>query len=175
MTSDWDPDFTPPVTTIIINNPENDQFHEYTKYCWITEDDIAQGYDVESYAMGCQTLFDRYCVYNPESASPVAPNAIPAICIPDRSIYTLEPDPDPVHTPSPVQVGITKGCSLFHKVKAGDTCDSITRQYEVALDDFYTWNPAIGTDCRNLQLGTFACVGYNKALIPTITPPPVRR
>jgi hypothetical protein len=29
----------------------------------------------------------------------------------------------------------------------------------VALDDFYTWNPAVKSDCSGLQSSVFACIG----------------
>ncbi|RYP24057.1 hypothetical protein DL765_000785 [Monosporascus sp. GIB2] len=175
VTSDFDTSYTPPVETVTWNDPAHSAVKEYTKDCWITEEDWIHGYDPEAYNVGCQNLFNTYCVYNPESPSPKTLSRAPVACTPDRSWYTIAPDPDPVHTPSPVQSGITKGCNKFYKVKNGDTCDGVTRSNGVSLADFYKWNPSVGDDCRNLQLDTYVCIGFDKRLVPTITPPPARR
>ncbi|KAI1340015.1 hypothetical protein F5Y15DRAFT_423443 [Xylariaceae sp. FL0016] len=64
-----------------------------------------------------------------------------------------------VSTPSPVQTGITASCDEFHLVVEGDTCWQLTQDYGISYDQFYGWNPAVGTDCHNLGIDEYVCVG----------------
>ena len=42
----------------------------------------------------------------------------------------------------------------FYVVKMNDTCASIVKSFgNFTLTQFYTWNPAIGTDCKHLDVG----------------------
>ncbi|KAJ5726916.1 Peptidoglycan-binding Lysin subgroup [Penicillium malachiteum] len=61
-------------------------------------------------------------------------------------------------TPTPVQSGMIDSCSKFDLVQSGDTCASIATTYNIELSDFYTWNPAVGSSCANLDLGYYVCV-----------------
>ncbi|CAK7205840.1 hypothetical protein SEUCBS139899_008619 [Sporothrix eucalyptigena] len=75
-----------------------------------------------------------------EDATPTAPNGSPI--------------------PSPVQDGISPDCISFYKVSSGDTCAKVVKKFSsITLDDFYAWNPAVGTDCSGLWLDTYVCVG----------------
>ncbi|KAB5545791.1 LysM domain-containing protein [Coniochaeta sp. 2T2.1] len=48
----------------------------------------------------------------------------------------------------------------FYQVSAGDTCATIVSKYgSFSLSDFYSWNPAVGTDCSALWGGYYVCVG----------------
>ncbi|KAL2014485.1 hypothetical protein VTN00DRAFT_2010 [Thermoascus crustaceus] len=48
----------------------------------------------------------------------------------------------------------------FYKVVSGDSCAGIVDKYRTfTLDDFYSWNLAVGNDCHNLQAGYYVCVG----------------
>lgn len=170
MTEPWDPDYTPPAETIAPNATHASIEAEYTRDCWITQEDWENGFDPEEMAEPCQTLMSTYCTYETDRSSPTSLSRAPAVCTPDRSWYSLEPDPDPVHTPEPTQVNMTKGCNAFYKVKSGDTCDGVASANNVTVSDFYVWNPDVGTDCRSLQLNVYVCVGYDARLIPTPQP-----
>ncbi|KAM6540447.1 hypothetical protein FALCPG4_002159 [Fusarium falciforme] len=63
--------------------------------------------------------------------------------------------------PSPVQEGIIKTCNAFYKtIKDVDTCDGIVTKYGTfTLEQFLSWNPALGSDCKTLWGGTYYCVG----------------
>lgn len=63
-----------------------------------------------------------------------------------------------IATPTPIQTGMTTSCDVFYAVRSGDSCDSVTTEYNIALADFYAWNPAVGTDCLSLELGVYVCV-----------------
>ncbi|KAH7346764.1 LysM domain-containing protein [Rhexocercosporidium sp. MPI-PUGE-AT-0058] len=70
-----------------------------------------------------------------------------------------------VATPTPYQSGMTTSCDTFHLVVSGDGCYDIAAAAGIALADFYTWNPAVGTTCASLWLGYYVCTG----IIDTIT------
>ncbi len=42
-----------------------------------------------------------------------------------------------------------------------------------SASDFYTWNPAVGTDCGGLWLGYYYCIGVAGAVTTISTGPPV--
>jgi chitinase len=65
----------------------------------------------------------------------------------------------PVVTPTPIQPGITTNCDSFHLVVSGDLCGAIAAAADVALTDFYAWNPTVGSMCANLWLGYYVCIG----------------
>ena len=64
-----------------------------------------------------------------------------------------------VTTPSPVQSGISKNCVIFYDVKSGDGCYDIANDHGITLDDFYSYNPAVGNDCSKLYPDNYVCVG----------------
>ncbi|KAJ5686461.1 hypothetical protein N7536_009080 [Penicillium majusculum] len=59
---------------------------------------------------------------------------------------------------TPTQSGIAENCDKFHKVVSGDQCDSIQAEYKITHKQFIDWNPAINSDCTNLQLDYNVCV-----------------
>ncbi|KAM0546635.1 hypothetical protein ACHAPJ_010773 [Fusarium lateritium] len=64
-------------------------------------------------------------------------------------------------TSSPVQSGISKSCTKFHKVIKDDTCYDIAQTAKVKVGTFYSWNPAVKTDCSALQLGDYVCISVS--------------
>ncbi|GLA72510.1 hypothetical protein AtubIFM55763_003051 [Aspergillus tubingensis] len=52
-------------------------------------------------------------------------------------------DPVPV-TPTPTQ--------------SNDDCYDLASEAGVQLSDFYSWNPALGTDCAGLEASTYVCI-----------------
>ncbi|KAK1840378.1 hypothetical protein CCHR01_16987 [Colletotrichum chrysophilum] len=75
-----------------------------------------------------------------------------------------------IATPTPVQDGMVSNCGKFYKVVGGDGCWAIADSNGIALDDFYSWNPAVKTDCTGLLADVFVCVGL--AASPTTNPTP---
>ncbi|KAJ6020143.1 hypothetical protein N7522_000218 [Penicillium canescens] len=70
-----------------------------------------------------------------------------------------------ISTPSPIQSGMVCDCDKFHLVQPGDTCSAVASTAGISLDDFYAWNPAVGTSCAYLDMGDYVCVD-----IPGVTP-----
>ncbi|SPJ90320.1 uncharacterized protein FTOL_13201 [Fusarium torulosum] len=61
--------------------------------------------------------------------------------------------------PSPVQTGILQTCNKYHEVIKGDTCYDIAQKAKIELSTFYKWNSAVKSDCSDLELSTYVCVG----------------
>ncbi|KAJ5933552.1 hypothetical protein N7454_005881 [Penicillium verhagenii] len=72
---------------------------------------------------------------------------------------TATPTSSGLATPSPVQSGIISTCDAFYLVVSGDTCSAIATAEDISLDDFYTYNPAVGSSCAGLWVGYYVCVG----------------
>lgn len=72
---------------------------------------------------------------------------------------TMPSTPTTSARPAPTQPGAVENCKKWHTVISGDGCWDISNQYSVSLDDFYSWNPKVGSDCSNLWLGFAVCVG----------------
>ena len=60
--------------------------------------------------------------------------------------------------PGQTQTGTIATCKTYHKVVAGDGCWDIANAFGITLDDFYKWNPGVGTDCSALWLDYYVCV-----------------
>ncbi|TLD21139.1 hypothetical protein PspLS_09235 [Pyricularia sp. CBS 133598] len=61
--------------------------------------------------------------------------------------------PSPTTGPAPpaeTQPGAIESCKKWYVVMPGDGCWAISNQYGIALDEFYKWNPAVGSDCGKL-------------------------
>jgi transposase-like protein len=44
-------------------------------------------------------------------------------------------------------------------VVKGDGCWAIANTYKIELNDFYKWNPAVGSTCAQLRPDNYVCVG----------------
>ncbi|KAL6891177.1 hypothetical protein HDV57DRAFT_484731 [Trichoderma longibrachiatum] len=64
-----------------------------------------------------------------------------------------------IATPTPTQTGMVKNCDKFYYVATGDGCYDIAAANNIALSDFYSWNPAVETDCSGLFPDYYVCVG----------------
>ncbi|THC89830.1 hypothetical protein EYZ11_010714 [Aspergillus tanneri] len=72
--------------------------------------------------------------------------------------------------PSPTQMGLISTCNAFYYVKKGDSCWVIMNSYgNFTLDQFYSWNPAVKTDCSGLQPDYYVCVGVGGSTDSTTT------
>ncbi|KAJ0281888.1 hypothetical protein CBS470a_008049 [Colletotrichum nupharicola] len=88
--------------------------------------------------------------------------------LPPATTTTTAAGGSPV-TPTPTQEGMVGGCYIFYKVASGDGCWAIADAHGIALDDFYSWNPAVKTDCTGLQADVYVCVGLAAAGAPQPT------
>ncbi|KAI9933756.1 hypothetical protein MW887_004828 [Aspergillus wentii] len=83
-------------------------------------------------------------------------NVCIALSGPATTITTGTPIP---LTPSPTQSGMVTGCRRFYEAQSNDSCEDLAHDAGVEVSDFYSWNPAVSTDCGGLQVSTFVCVG----------------
>ncbi|KAH6999051.1 hypothetical protein BKA56DRAFT_665569 [Ilyonectria sp. MPI-CAGE-AT-0026] len=63
--------------------------------------------------------------------------------------------------PGPTQSGITKNCQKWYLAQKDDGCQAIADKFKITLSDFYSWNPAVGTDCKNLWVDEAYCVSVS--------------
>ncbi|KAL4972272.1 hypothetical protein BDW66DRAFT_144586 [Aspergillus desertorum] len=45
---------------------------------------------------------------------------------------------------------MAEDCTSFYYVQSGDGCYNIAANNRIALDELYTWNPALNGDCLGL-------------------------
>jgi hypothetical protein len=64
-----------------------------------------------------------------------------------------------VATPTPIEPGMTASCKTFHKAVDGDECGTIANNAKITLENFIKWNPQVGSDCSNLWLDYYVCIG----------------
>ncbi|KAI0449632.1 carbohydrate-binding module family 50 protein [Xylaria acuta] len=74
-----------------------------------------------------------------------------------------------ISTPMPIQTGIASNCNKFYDVQPGDICDTIVAAYGISLQNFYAWNPAVGSSCMTLIPGDYVCVGIITSSATTTT------
>lgn len=64
-----------------------------------------------------------------------------------------------IETPQPIQDGMVGNCNRFRQVRGGDTCAVIAGEFRITVQQFLTWNPAVGPACNMLFIGNHVCVG----------------
>ncbi|KAI1380748.1 hypothetical protein F4677DRAFT_441082 [Hypoxylon crocopeplum] len=101
----------------------------------------------------------RYCV-----STDLVPTDVPSTTASATPTSTSSSPPistSPV-APGPTQPGTVENCNAWHVVGDGDSCWAITEEYQITLDQFYAWNPAIQDDCNtNFWLDYAYCVGVS--------------
>ncbi|KAJ4424542.1 hypothetical protein N0V82_000866 [Gnomoniopsis sp. IMI 355080] len=89
------------------------------------------------------------------------------------TITTTSSTTNGIVTPTPVQTGMVSNCDDFYLVQGGDSCSAIAIAFDISLDTFYAWNPAVGDTCTSLDLGDWVCIGLQgSAPTQTITTKP---
>jgi len=115
---------------------------------------------------GCEIAIDiSYCIEQNFGVPP------PTTTQPPPSSSTTLPG-NGITTPTPIQNGTNKSCNKFYKVVSGDQCGLISSEHGISLGDFYSWNPAVGEDCRSLIVGYHVCVGIIGSPPPPTTTKP---
>ncbi|KAI4089539.1 MAG: hypothetical protein LQ339_008532 [Xanthoria mediterranea] len=98
-----------------------------------------------------------YCVEQNYGNGPSNPVTTSSTATSEHSTTTTSPAPT---EPTPVQSGISSQCKQYYKVQDGDTCAGIVNKYHTfTLADFYSWNPAVGSNCETLFVEYFVCIG----------------
>ncbi|KAJ4856958.1 hypothetical protein T069G_07855 [Trichoderma breve] len=66
-----------------------------------------------------------------------------------------------------VCTGMVSNCNSFYLVKSGDSCATVAAAKGISLDNFYKWNPAVGTGCSSLLVSYYVCVNIVGGPTPT--------
>lgn len=62
--------------------------------------------------------------------------------------------------PAPTQTGEPSNCNAWFVPESGDTCTTATDEYNISMDQFLEWNPAVSSDCADgFWAGEAYCVG----------------
>jgi LysM repeat protein len=83
------------------------------------------------------------------------------------------PTPTGPGKPSPTQNGLISSCTTFYKANQGDSCWAIANVIypnTFTLDEFVSWNPAVGSDCMGLRAGYYYCIGVPGSPAVTLAP-----
>ncbi|KXH40215.1 LysM domain-containing protein [Colletotrichum simmondsii] len=63
-----------------------------------------------------------------------------------------------VPAPKTTPPGTTDKCYQWYVIQSGDYCAKVQDRFAISFERFRAWNPAIASDCSNLQLGVAYCV-----------------
>ncbi|KAJ5933798.1 hypothetical protein N7454_006127 [Penicillium verhagenii] len=87
-------------------------------------------------------------------------NDVRALCIGiDTHTTTTTSHAGTSAAPTPTYTAVSRDdCDEYHTVARGDSCASIQSLYGITFAELYKWNPAIGSDCENLWIGSAVCV-----------------
>ena len=62
---------------------------------------------------------------------------------------------------------MTTDCTEFYLVESGGGCASIEETYSISFATFLAWNPSIGSDCTDLEVGYYYCVSNSSTSTTT--------
>lgn len=73
--------------------------------------------------------------------------------------------------PGPTQSGIPSNCNAYIVYDSVDRgkCHNLAALTGISLDDFLSWNPALGEKCSGLWLGQAYCVGVKGGTVASTT------
>lgn len=106
----------------------------------------------------CQGLWPQTYICVGTIGFTPAPSTTP---VPSSTIKPTSAKATPTNgiaTPTPVQAGLISTCNKFYLVKDNDNCYDIAQTYKISLDQFYAWNPAVGSSCATLWPRYYVCV-----------------
>lgn len=96
-------------------------------------------------------LDQAYCVQGPSSATTTGGSGT-ATNTPTTTLAA-------VSTPTPIQNDMTTECKDFYQAKNGDYCYLIYSKHGISQEDFIGWNSGVGSDCSQIWLDYWYCVG----------------
>lgn len=64
----------------------------------------------------------------------------------------------PATVPADLGPEVNTNCGIYHDIKGGDDCGTISLKYSISFDDFKFLNPNIWGNCTNLWLDYSYCV-----------------
>lgn len=95
-----------------------------------------------------------YCV-----GIPGTPIAKPTITLPTQP-STQYPTTTESPKPLPTQEGLIESCTSFYFAVKNDNCAKIVKKFGTfTIQNFVSWNPAVGDDCSGIWTDTYYCIG----------------
>lgn len=139
---------------------------------------VASGDSCYDIAANTSISLDDFYDWNPAVGSDCAslwPDYYVCICIGGSATTTLvtsttttTTSDNGITTPTPTQSGMVSDCDDFYLVVSGDSCYDIAADAGISLDDFYDWNPAVGSDCASLWPDYYVCTGISGTATTTV-------
>ncbi|KAM5438729.1 hypothetical protein McanCB56680_007111 [Microsporum canis] len=103
------------------------------------------------YGVGASTVFR----YTQPPAVTVTEEAIARRGSAPRALQTFYTTAIPDRT---TQLGAIEACGKYYNVVPGDTCNAISAEFEVTMDELLEYNPKLHPDCENLWANFAICV-----------------
>lgn len=89
--------------------------------------------------------------YNSATVVSNITTATTSVSVTTTTSSTTSTTTSPIVTPTPTQNSMVKNCNKFVLSVAGvSTCFDIANNNSITLEDFYEWNPDVGTNCTGL-------------------------
>lgn len=111
----------------------------------------------------CSSLWTEYsyCVRTPDYVDGTQPSASGSASGTVSATATTSTPGNGSPTPtSPVQSGQPTNCNKWYTAQSGDSCSSVADAAFITLAQFYSWNPAVSSDCASgFWLGEAYCIG----------------
>ncbi|ETS82828.1 hypothetical protein PFICI_04704 [Pestalotiopsis fici W106-1] len=137
-------------------------------YCPISYNDTMDGWTIPDLPDTCADALSSYC-QPPADATMPPSTSFDATCYPSywdnlatatgTSVATTTTTSGP---PGPTQTGVASDCDAWYVVQDNDSCSGIVEMYgNFTLDQFYSWNPAVGSSCQYLGVGYAVCIGIS--------------
>jgi len=87
------------------------------------------------------------------------------VCVGVPGAVTTSATPTPTPTgPQPQMPSIVPNCNKYYLVGTDDNCSTIEPEEGVTLAQLLAWNPAVNSQCTNLWLGYYICIGISRVL-----------
>ncbi|KAI4192254.1 MAG: hypothetical protein LQ348_003223 [Seirophora lacunosa] len=98
-------------------------------------------------------------------------NSTYSIRNPSTSPNISTPTIDTTWPPKKTQAGQPSYCNKWYLVEAGETCDTVYRQFGTSMTkaQLLEWNPALDSDCSGLYYGWWICIGIQPRSSLTLT------
>ncbi|KAL2759724.1 carbohydrate-binding module family 50 protein [Sodiomyces alcalophilus JCM 7366] len=81
---------------------------------------------------------------------------------------TPAPPPPPAAPSSPRAAGESENCTRWFRAASFHTCETVLMRTRLSIDEFYTMNPSVNSDCSGMALGTYYCIStHHQGLTPS--------
>lgn len=71
------------------------------------------------------------------------------------------PNPTTTAVPQPLQSGVVANCNKYYQIVSDDNCAKIEAEYGITDTQFKNWNQGLNSQCTNLFLSYWCCVGVS--------------